>query len=186
VEPIRCERGHYYDPSKNSRCPFCGVQDLEVGKTEPKRPDAPKQGGGGDAQTQPKDRPRDAEPGKTVPLGKKELGIDPVVGWLVCVEGPDRGRDYRLHAEKNYIGRSEQMDICIASDDAVSRDDHAAVSYDPVNGAFKVHPGKARGLVYLNQAAVDIPTTLKTNDRIKLGATSLLFVPLCGDSFKWK
>ncbi len=29
----------------------------------------------------------------------------PVVGWLVAVEGPCRGTDYRIHTGYNYIGR---------------------------------------------------------------------------------
>ena len=30
-------------------------------------------------------------------------GVEPVVGWLVCIDGPSRGSDYRLHAGYNYI-----------------------------------------------------------------------------------
>ncbi|WP_424766536.1 hypothetical protein [Paenibacillus sp. sgz302251] len=30
-------------------------------------------------------------------------GIDPVVGWLVCVEGPHKGNDFRLHSERNLL-----------------------------------------------------------------------------------
>ena len=34
-------------------------------------------------------------------------GSEPVVGWLVCIEGPMRGVDFRLHDGYNFIGREE-------------------------------------------------------------------------------
>ena len=37
--------------------------------------------------------------------------FDPVVGWLVCIEGATKGNDYRIHSQNNYIGRSARMDI---------------------------------------------------------------------------
>ena len=43
-------------------------------------------------------------------------GFTPVVGWLVCTEGPDRGHDYRIRTGYNHIGRAEHMDICIRGD----------------------------------------------------------------------
>ena len=57
--------------------------------------------------------------------------MDPVVGWLVCLAGPDRGKDFRLHAEKNFIGRAPNMDVCVAGDETVSRERHAMVIFDP-------------------------------------------------------
>lgn len=30
--------------------------------------------------------------------------FDPVVGWLVCIEGAAKGTDYRIHSQNNYIG----------------------------------------------------------------------------------
>ena len=43
-------------------------------------------------------------------LGDLEV-MDPVTGWLVCIEGPSKGRDYKIMTEKNFLGRSETMDI---------------------------------------------------------------------------
>ena len=37
---------------------------------------------------------------------KKKIGIDPAVGFLVCVSGPHRGADYKLVAGRNFIGRA--------------------------------------------------------------------------------
>ena len=56
----------------------------------------------------------------TVALVKKESGIDPVCGWLVCISGADIGRDYRIKTERNFVGRSANMDIMINGDAYVS------------------------------------------------------------------
>ena len=36
---------------------------------------------------------------KTVAVFRQQHGIDPVVGWLVCINGPEKGNDYRLKAK---------------------------------------------------------------------------------------
>ena len=42
---------------------------------------------------------------------RRKSGIDPAVGFLICIEGPDRGADYRLVAGRNFIGRLPSMDV---------------------------------------------------------------------------
>lgn len=111
--------------------------------------------------------------------------MDPVVGWLVCVEGKDRGRDYRIHTERNFIGRSAAMDIAIAGDEAISRENHAVVSYNPKNHGFRLAPGDSRGMVYLNDEEVLSATVLAAYDLIELDASKLMFIPFCGECFTW-
>jgi hypothetical protein len=134
-------------------------------------------------------RGREAPEGSTVGLYTEVIGIDPPVGWLVCIDGPDRGRDYRIHAANNSIGRSETMAICITGDDNISRENHAFLIYDPETNTYAVRPGVARGLVHLNRGLVHEATPLRPFDEIKIGKTTLLFIPLCGDfggkSFRW-
>jgi hypothetical protein len=111
--------------------------------------------------------------------------IDPVVGWLVCLAGPDRGRDYRLHAEKNFIGRSPIMDICIAGDETVSRDRHALVIFDPKKQTFWAIPGDASGLVYVNGELVNSPVPMRRDDVLEVGQTKLVLIPFCGEKYSW-
>lgn len=178
MESRRCENGHYYDPEKHSSCPHCGVNiDLDPNESRNYTRSNPEGLTGV--------RGSSGAEGKTIAMINKQLGIDPVVGWLVCVEGPDRGRDYRLRSEKNFIGRSEKMDICIAGDGSISRENHATVSHNPKNNSFKIYPGEGRGLVYLNSEEVDTPRELNPYDTIELGQTKLIFVPLCGEAFSW-
>lgn len=194
----RCESGHLFDPAKHVACPYCGVQDIEIGLTRPKsNPAVP--GFDNDVTASAKKPIRDGEtrrrdqkpspgrdPGATVGFIKKKTGIDPVVGWLVCVSGPDRGRDYRIRGEKNFVGRAESNDICIAGDSGVSREKHAFISYNPKKNSFKLGPGDSRGMVYLNDDDVDTPADLKPYDRITLGETVLVFIPFCSEQFQWE
>ena len=199
----RCNNGHFYDSTKHSVCPFCGVQDLDVSVTMPVRNPAVMGGGvpGGapgvtqgrnQAQSVPeidKTVARGATPSdnaKTIGIMRSKMGFEPVVGWLVCVKGPSVGKDYRLKSEKNFIGRGNNMDVCIQSDNGISRDNHATISYNPKANKFMVYPGDGHGLVYLNGDEVFAPTELKKGDCIELGETTLAFVPFCGEDFQWQ
>ena len=121
----------------------------------------------------------------TVPVTKKALGIDPVVGWLVCSDGAEKGRDYRIHADNNYIGRSERMDICIHGDDTISRENHAILTYDSRDQVFYLTSGEGRSIVRLNGKAMLTTSKLEPYDEIEIGTTTLVFVPLCGQYFEW-
>ena len=128
------------------------------------------------------------KPGATRRVGGVEAAgakNDPVVGWLVCLAGPDRGRDYRLHAEKNFIGRSPLMDVCVAGDESVSRERQALVIFDPKKQVFWAVPGDAAGLVYLNGDIVNSPTEMQQDDVLEMGQTKLVLIPFCGEKYSW-
>jgi hypothetical protein len=193
----RCPEGHFYDPTKHESCPWCALPaDLEGGeKTRPAQavppPLPPPLPPVGVAPPPPPRSPVLAPVpkamGATRRVGAEAMGAktDPVVGWLVCLAGPDRGRDYRLHAEKNFIGRSAGMDVCVAGDETVSRDRHALVIFDPKKHIFWVVPGDASGLVYLNGDLVNAPAQMKLDDVIEVGQTKLVLIPFCGEKYSW-
>ncbi len=188
MKPLtRCKDGHYYDSEKHHACPFCGLPDVvdDVKKTVAKRPGAD---GDEPAVTRPVADSSGAEKdsAKTVGVYKRKLGIEPVVGWLVAVKGPSRGRDYRIASERNYIGRSEKMDISISGDDMISRENHAVISFNPKKSTFHLLPGDSKRLAYLNEEEVLAPELLKSHDHIEVGETLLVFVPFCGEVFQWE
>ena len=111
--------------------------------------------------------------------------IEPVVGWLVCVLGSQQGLSFPLSGGRNRIGRSADMDVCLSSDPEVSRNMHCILTFDPASEAFYLQAGDGRGLTYLNGTLLLTPMQLKSHDLIRVGATTLLFVPLCGESFHW-
>lgn len=173
----RCRQGHYYDAEKSRACPACGVDGVDVVSTKPKRQD--ESGPSSLPSTQSKGRAsaEQMDNSPTVGVVRKQLGIDPVVGWLVCNEGPQRGRDYRIHSERNLIGRAPENDICIAGDETISRNAHAVVSFEPRHRTFLLSAGEGRGLVYLNSEVVESAKRLEPYDVIELGQTKLVFVP---------
>lgn len=213
MEMRKCMKGHYYDASINSSCPYCSsaqgdgmtvpmgfttaAQDLDDSKTLPV---------GYTAQSEPTPAPTptpaaaprpimqpsfsqsavdDDDDGKTVAIIHHDMGIDPVVGWLVCIDGKEKGKDYRIHTDNNFVGRSERMDICIRGDETISRENHAIVSYDSVDKIFYFSPGDGRSIVRLNDKAIFQTVQLQAYDKLVIGKTTFLFIPLCGDNFEW-
>ncbi|MBI4906008.1 MAG: FHA domain-containing protein [Acidobacteria bacterium] len=188
---VRCAEGHFYDPGKHSSCPWC-AKPLDVGgsaaessesKTRPvQQPPAV-----AEAPTPPASPATPAAaPGATKRVAPKELGIDPVVGWLVCIDGKDKGRDFRIHTERNFLGRSANQDICITGDDTISREKHAILSFDPKKNEFWIQPGESSGLLYINGDAVYVPARLKDRDTIEVGQTRLAFLSFVNENFQWQ
>jgi hypothetical protein len=179
--------GHFYDASIHSECPYCtnanvgATMPIDLGRTMPLT--QPVQGGGDIGRTRPQGNVGDA--GRTVAIIKEELGIDPVVGWLVSVEGTEKGRDYRIHTDNNFIGRGEKMDICIRGDDTISRENHAVLTYDARGKTFYFAAGDGRSIVRLNDKPIFAATEINAYDVIEVGKTKMVFVPLCGEKFEW-
>lgn len=207
----RCENGHFYDPDKHSTCPYCGVAVADLPATDRVR-SAP--AGGPEPPTVPRGHaappapepaptptpapvtpappsappvaPHPADSGVTVAYwGKKDLDFDPVVGWLVCVEGPEKGRDYRIRSGNNRVGRDQTMDIVISGDDGISRIKQAILTFDERNNRFIIKEGEGRSLIYLNGEQVISGAPLEPWDIVEMGKSKFCFVPLCGDKFQW-
>ena len=113
------------------------------------------------------------------------LDPDLVVGWLVCVSGPARGRSYELHAGRNFIGRAAIMDVALPEDTAVARERQASVIFDPRTARFSVTANETRELTYVNDELVYDHCDLTANDVLLVGSTRLMLVPLCGTGFAW-
>lgn len=184
---VRCDKGHFYDSEKHSSCPHCGVNiDLDVvTRPGPQSINPTRALGSEDNGQKTVAKAKPVAENKTVGFFAKKQGIDPIVGWLVCVEGPDRGRDYRLRSGRNYIGRSESMDVCITGDKGISREKHAIVVYDPKKNHFIVQPGESREIFYLNDEGVYNVMPLNAFDVLELSDTKLQFVPFCGEGRTW-
>lgn len=129
--------------------------------------------------------------GGTAPLNTGDPFLDhiqsfnPVTGWLVCVKGPSKGTDYRVRSQYNYVGRAKHMDICISGDEYISAEKAAIIAYDEMEKKFFIAPGMGHNLIRLNDKMVMGSELLHPYDKITIGKTTLLFVPLCGDQFDW-
>lgn len=111
---------------------------------------------------------------------------DPVVGWLVVVDGPGKGHYLKLGNGQNSIGRGTTERIKLDfGDELISRSNHAMLTFDPRGGEFYIQQGSGTNLAYLDDSPVLAPTKLASGNRITLGETTLMFAPLCGDNFSW-
>ena len=187
MEMRQCEKGgHYYDADLHKECPYCNSSEniesamqLDIGRTMPVTQ------GNKDVENRTRAQGGISNEGRTVAIIKEKLGVDPVVGWMVSMDGKEKGRDYRIHTDNNYIGRSEKMDICIRGDDTISRENHAVVSYDVKDKIFYFSPGDGRSIVRLNNKAIFSTSEIRAYDIVEIGKTRLVFIPLCGEKFEW-
>ncbi len=196
----QCPNGHFYDQSKTPSCPYCsGASDSSgwnapandsVGRTAP----VMQQGGSNDFGN------FNSSIGRTMPVGameddrrteaviRKNIGIDPVVGWFVCILGADKGRDYHIHDGNNAIGRGDKMDISIQGDSTISREDTATVSYIGKSRQYFLTAGKGRNIMLVNDTPLLPSQTreLKARDILAFGETKLMFMPFCTEEFDWE
>ena len=160
---IRCQNGHMFSSRRyGTICPYCNIETA----TREKR-----------------------ETGRTETEVEEALFLqeeNPVCGWIVCIEGPRRGKDYKIMAGKNFVGRADDMDIQILGDNKISRRNHCIIVYDEKMGQTMMLPGDSNGLVYLGEKAVYVPTPLNQYDVIEIGGSKFVFIPFCGEHFKWK
>ena len=133
-----------------------------------------------------------AESGHTRILGYETVGYervraDPVVGWLVVLDGPGKGNFRPIFKGSNTIGRSGSQRVPIDfGDDAISSEKQAFLTYDERKRSYQLVPNLERpNLVYHNDAALTSNVDLKQHDKVMLGRTTLLFVPLCEPDFDW-
>ncbi len=191
----RCENGHFYDAERFDSCPHCNqasvstvLQDDDGNKeyTMPLDNSAAAAGPGLDALKKEIIDVKETEDGSQATIGYfGAVSTEPVVGWLVAIEGSNFGEDFKLKSGRNFIGRSTEMDVALTGDSSISRDKHAIILYEPKGNVFLVQPGDAKELFYLNDKVVLTATEINAYDVLSLGGTKLLFIPCCSDKFNW-
>ena len=114
------------------------------------------------------------------------LNSEPVVGWLVIVDGPGRGQSLTLGYGVNSIGRSATERVSLDfGDEEISREKHALLTYDPKGRKFYLQHGGGINLTYIADAPVLQTIQLNGGERILVGKTEIAFVPFCGPNFEW-
>lgn len=197
IKMFQCPNGHYYNAAMHSVCPECGQRaageinpTIGVGATVGVSGAA----AGGESyhnNTIPV-APRNVNPAvegyePTIIGGDhfgSEMMAEPVVGWLVCVEGPVKGTDYRIHGGYNYIGR-EEGDIHIHGDNQISRQNHAMIAYDSGDHRYYFGPSGGRNLIKVNGKTILNAVEVNNYDILTIGTSKMMFVGLCGPHFDW-
>jgi len=211
----QCPNGHLYDDSKNSTCPYCGGNG-SIDVTVPLDGAMPQGGGmfpptaqlggfgaDGAVYTPPQpqvieQRPAAEDFPETMPVGTpfekttyktdavNENGIAEIRGWLICIDGPKRGVDFRIHGEKNSIGRGEENEIKLDFDTSISKGVNAIIAYDSRNNKFFIYQSASKNNMYINNTLLLTPVELKDYDVIEIGETKLVFRSFCNESFTWE
>lgn len=160
---IICQNGHYFLFRKHGTiCPYCGIE------------------------TATRERRETGLTGDEIEEGLLLEAPEPICGWIVCVDGPRKGKDYKIKAGKNFVGRGDDMDIQILGDNKISRRNHCVIVYDEKKNHFLLLPGDSNGLVYLDEEAVYVPQQISEYQIIEMGESKFLFVPFCGTHYRWK
>lgn len=108
------------------------------------------------------------------------------VGWLVVVDGPGLGRSFTLTQGVATIGRgADQVVRLDFGDTAISRNAHASVVYDDESNCYYLGAGTKSNVVRRNDRPVLATEEMQDGDLIRLGETTLRFVALCNEAFRW-
>lgn len=202
MEIVKCDRGHFYDAEKFKECPFCssasgygnyddpfasgysGEDDKTIAQFQNKGLDdehtiALNSGMGNGKMSS-------GVAGEDVTIGifSSFKGQSLVTGWLVCVEGVERGRDYRIGSGWNWVGRAYSNNISIRDDMDVADQKHCAVVYDNKSNRFFLADG-GHALAYINGELLNDSCALKSGDIIEIGNSKFEFVPFCREGRTW-
>jgi hypothetical protein len=114
------------------------------------------------------------------------LESEPVAGWVVVVKGPGRGGFRPVYVGMNSVGRDPSQRISLSfGDESISREEHAFITYDEEQRLFYLQHGGKPNIIRLGATPVLTPMELKANDLIRVGRTTLRFIPCCGPHFSW-
>jgi hypothetical protein len=162
-----CNNGHQMEDSWTD-CPYCvktGYRSVGLAADDKTRPEM--------SVLVPQDKPENKpefDGGKTVLLAS--IKRPPVVGWLVVLNGAQKGEDFRLHEGKNGLGTARDCEV-VLRDPAVSNK-HASVSYK--ESKFMLTDLDSTNGTFVNDSAEGVARIeLKDNDIIRLGETTLKF-----------
>lgn len=138
------------------------------------------------------------QPAAVVPLfdeGRMDDSIEPgdkagvvmyPTGWLVIVSGPGRGAAFPVMRGISQIGRGADQTISLDFGDmAISRQNHAAIAYDPASHTFHLGHGGKSNLVRLNGKPLLTTSVVGDKDVIQIGETTLMLKVLCTPDFNW-
>ena len=108
------------------------------------------------------------------------------VGMVMVIKGPGYGECFTLKSGMSQIGRGDGQAVQLDFGDmAISRENHAAIVYDPKEHTFLLGHGGKSNIVRLNGKPVVSTSDLTNGDEIEIGETAMRFVAICSTDFNW-
>lgn len=132
---------------------------------------------GGGARGPSREAPEDYDQGmKTQAIDISGLVDDraqDVVGWIVCLNGALRGKDFRLVTGKNVMGTAADCDIVLT--DGYLSSKHSVIRHE--EGRFTLVDLDSTNGTFVNDKRVS-KTELIDNDKLRIGRTEMKFKSL--------
>lgn len=189
--------GHYYDSDQYSSCPFCdqknslkdNVSKINNNDSEDIHNlftvmDEINNGRELAKQLTLLYLENIEENDKTIGLFFDANNFQPVVGWLVCEYGPERGNSYKITSGRNFIGRSYKSDIVVYDDPNVSREKHCSIIFEPKTCKFYIMPSK-HSITIINDNLLTEAVCISDNDEILIGKSKFRMIPYCKKGREW-
>ena len=144
-KPRTCPEGHELEPGWE-QCPYCTATRKEESSRRAVVVSKPA--------------------GAPAPFG--------LVGWVVALEGEQKGEDFRLHEGRNVFGKADGCDIPLK--DAHVSERHAVLEYRASAGTWTLEDLESKHGTWVNGARVSGETRrLEDGDRLRVGRTELFF-----------
>jgi hypothetical protein len=200
----RCSKNHYY-PDDLLRCPECPILGLSEFDQKAHRKEVKPQ-----LICPPTNIMHKIDQRKSSVLTETDPSVDPeypiakqkmvkpnsdyqkeesssgpsIVGWIVPIQGPAVGSDFRILSGRNYIGRSNEIKIDL-KDKTISKNDPYVIEYDGNKRRYWLCPSNRENLTYLNGKIAMERVELKDGDKISCGKSEVVFVALINERFCW-
>lgn len=154
---LTCPNGHMYNGNKYQEiCPNCGAVYEDESKTQEEL--------------------------------EQELKVDEadyVCGYLVCIEGVNKGRGYKIKPGKNSVGSSPVNDIWIEGDPELLKENHAVIMYDNDQNQMVLLGHASNGMVYIGKTPIYDSHALDDKTRITMGTSVYRYLEFCDSDFDW-
>lgn len=189
----RCKKGHYYDADKYVGCPHCAQKDnvakntvrmsdnVDNEQTEQKRNVQGK--ALKDAVLDAIEKKRESEV-EQVRTKKSSNSKRLPVGILVEINGNHAGKIHVLEMGSNHIGICND-DIGVSLDWEQLPERHAIITYHEERKMFVLKPCSQDSVVQVGRMLLQENVMLRAYDKIEVKDKVLLFVPICGEQFRW-
>lgn len=190
----RCKKGHYYDGDKYAGCPHCAQKNcvasntvrmednVDAEQTEQKRSTEEKALKDAVLDALEKKRESEVEQVRVKKLADRKLFP---VGILVEVNGNQAGTVHVLEMGCNYLGEHEEL-FSIANEPGQLMEVNATITYHEERNMFVLKPLGENSVVQVGRIVLRENIMLRAYDRIVVKECVLLFVPICGDCFRWE
>lgn len=189
----RCKKGHYYDEDKYIGCPHCAQKD-NIAKSTVRMSDNVDseqtlqnrnvQGKAlKDAVLEAIDKKRESEVEQV--RGKRSCNstLFPV-GILVETNGCRMGEVHVLEMGCNYLGVCDG-EFTVSVDIEQVLEVNATITYHEERQMFVMKPLGSDVMVQVGRMMLRENIMLRPYDKIMVKDEILLFVPICGEQFKW-